>query len=59
MEPKPWCTPALAVFQRLVVIDNEQRLANQQRLRELVASHSHEVKVHSAHCPTEFARFKT
>lgn len=59
MEPKPWCTPALAVFQRLVVIDNAQRLANQQRLRELVASHSHEVKVHSAHCPTEFARFKT
>ena len=57
MEPKPWCTPALAAFQRIVVIDNEQRLANQQRLRELVASHSNEVTVHSAHCPVEFARF--
>jgi glyoxylase-like metal-dependent hydrolase (beta-lactamase superfamily II) len=57
MEPKPWCTPALAAFQRMVVIDNEQRLANQQRLRELVASHSNEVTVHSAHCPVEFAKF--
>lgn len=57
MEPKPWCTPALAAFQRIVVIDNELRLQNQQRLRELVASHSSEVTVHSAHCPVEFDKF--
>lgn len=57
MEAKPWCTPALSVFQKLVVIDDQQRLSNQQRLRELVANHSSEVTVHSAHCPVEFARF--
>jgi len=48
------CTPGLALFQRMVAIDNRQRLANQARLRELVREHGSEVTVHCAHCPTEF-----
>lgn len=55
--PKPWCTPALAAFQRLVVMDEAQRQHNQGRLRALVAAHGHEVKVHCAHCPVEYDRF--
>jgi glyoxylase-like metal-dependent hydrolase (beta-lactamase superfamily II) len=48
------CTPGLALFQRLVAIDNRMRLDNQERLRELVRDHGSEVRVHCAHCPVEF-----
>jgi glyoxylase-like metal-dependent hydrolase (beta-lactamase superfamily II) len=57
MEATPSCTPGLALFQRLVVIDERQRRENQARLRALVQSHGDEVTVHCAHCPVEFARF--
>ncbi|MCP3143922.1 MBL fold metallo-hydrolase [Pyxidicoccus xibeiensis] len=46
----------LALFQRLRSTDNAARVANQVRLRELVRKHSHEVRVFSAHCGTEFQR---
>lgn len=48
------CTPGLRLFQRMVAVDNRQRLANQARLRELVRDHGSEVQVHCAHCPVEF-----
>jgi glyoxylase-like metal-dependent hydrolase (beta-lactamase superfamily II) len=46
----------LRAFQRLMAVDNRQRLANQRRLRELRAAHHDEVTVFSAHDPFEFAR---
>jgi glyoxylase-like metal-dependent hydrolase (beta-lactamase superfamily II) len=51
----PWCTPGLGLFQRLIAVDDAARLHNQQRLRELIAGHGDEVRVFSAHDPTEWA----
>lgn len=48
------CTPGLALFQRIVAVDNRLRLANQNRLRELVRDHGSEVRVHCAHDGVEF-----
>ncbi|MET0388976.1 MAG: MBL fold metallo-hydrolase [Polyangiales bacterium] len=44
----PRCPPFLALFQTTVQIDREARLANQQRLRELVAAHG-DIRVVCAH----------
>lgn len=52
----PHCSFGLRIFQRYVEIDRKQRLANQQRLRELMAEHAGEVLPFSAHDPTEFER---
>jgi glyoxylase-like metal-dependent hydrolase (beta-lactamase superfamily II) len=57
MEPKPWCTPALAAFQRIAAIDDVARRNNQRRLRALVREHGSEVRVFSAHSPVELAAF--
>jgi hypothetical protein len=51
----PRCPLLLRTFQRLMAIDNEKRLQNQGRLRELVKSHGAEVRLFSAHDPSEFA----
>jgi glyoxylase-like metal-dependent hydrolase (beta-lactamase superfamily II) len=51
---RPWCTPGLAAFQRLVAIDDTARLNNQARLRELVEDRGDQVKVFSAHDPSEY-----
>jgi glyoxylase-like metal-dependent hydrolase (beta-lactamase superfamily II) len=51
----PRCPVLLRAFQRLMAIDNEKRLQNQARLRELVKSHGAEVRLFSAHDPSEFA----
>jgi glyoxylase-like metal-dependent hydrolase (beta-lactamase superfamily II) len=56
MDERPTCTPALALFQRIVAIDDKLRRRNQARLRELVRAEP-SVRVHSAHCPVEFDRF--
>jgi len=45
-----------ALFQRLRSVDNRARLANQERLRQLIRHHGKEVRVFSAHCPVEFDR---
>jgi ABC-type proline/glycine betaine transport system ATPase subunit len=45
----------LKAFQRLVAVDNLQRLHNQERLQELHAARSDEVTVFSAHDPDELA----
>lgn len=52
--PKP--PAALELFQRLVAADGPERLANQARLRDLATTHSAEVQVFCAHCPTELGR---
>ena len=51
----PHAKPGLRLFQRLMAVDDEQRRANQDRLRRLHASQSAEVTVFSAHDPTELA----
>ena len=51
----PW---GFEVFQRLVGHDMRQRVANQQRLRELCREHAGEVNVFSAHDPVELAALR-
>ena len=57
LERPPRCPPGLVLFQLLAALDNRQRRANQDRLRELVHAHGSEVEVHSAHCPVELERY--
>ncbi|QZY29169.1 MBL fold metallo-hydrolase [Nocardioides coralli] len=52
----PHAKPLIRVFERVMAVDNAQRLANQQRLRELHARHGDQVTVFSAHDPDELAR---
>lgn len=52
----PWCTPGLELYQRLMEKDREQRLGNQERLRQLLRDHAPEVTVVSAHDVVEFTR---
>jgi glyoxylase-like metal-dependent hydrolase (beta-lactamase superfamily II) len=49
------CPATLRAFQTVVAQDNRQRLLNQERLRELVATHSDEVSVFCAHDAPELA----
>lgn len=53
---RPRSTPGLAAFQRLVAIDNAERMRNQARLRELVRTRGGEVRVFSAHDPVELSQ---
>lgn len=54
----PWCSPGLAVFQRLLAMNEPARLHNQERLRELLRGHRDEVRVFSAHDPSELEAFQ-
>jgi glyoxylase-like metal-dependent hydrolase (beta-lactamase superfamily II) len=58
---RPWCTPGLDLFQRLVAIDDRARRRNQERLRELIrlqgTTGRSGVRLFCAHDPTELARF--
>ncbi|MFO0658776.1 MAG: MBL fold metallo-hydrolase [Polyangiaceae bacterium] len=56
---KPFCPPFFKVFQNTIEMDREQRLANQQRLRELRRDHSNEVTIFSAHDPVELDPFQS
>jgi glyoxylase-like metal-dependent hydrolase (beta-lactamase superfamily II) len=55
MQAKPHCTPGLRVYQAMMEKDREQRLVNQQRLRELALSQS-DVTVFCAHDVVELER---
>lgn len=59
MAEVPSCPRGLDLFQRAVAIDDVLRRKNQARLRELACSKDkgRDVRVFSAHCPTELARF--
>ncbi len=50
----PTCPPGLRAFQALVQTDRAARLANQERVRELHATHAAEVTVFSAHDAAEY-----
>ena len=45
----------LRTFQVAMAVDNKQRVANQERLRELQRGHADEVTIFSAHDPSEYA----
>lgn len=53
-ETPPHAKAGLRLFQRLVAVDDAQRVANQARLRELHADHSGEVTIFSAHDASEY-----
>jgi len=53
-ETPPHAAPGLRVFQRLMAVDDAQRVANQARLRELHAADAGDVTVFSAHDATEY-----
>lgn len=44
-----YCTPMLRAYQRLMAADNETRLLNQTRLRELKRAHGREIRLFCAH----------
>jgi glyoxylase-like metal-dependent hydrolase (beta-lactamase superfamily II) len=53
MDRHPHCTPGLAAYQRMMEVDREERLANQDRLREL--SHQRRgVRIFCSHDPIEY-----
>ncbi len=56
MDPAPWCTPGLRLYQTMLEKDRAARLANQARLRSLRRDHAEDVEVFCAHDPLEFAR---
>ncbi|MFZ5722597.1 MAG: MBL fold metallo-hydrolase [Pseudomonadota bacterium] len=57
LDEPPYCPPGLTLFQNLVQVNRDQRLANQQRLRELAREQKGTVRLFSAHDPVELARF--
>jgi glyoxylase-like metal-dependent hydrolase (beta-lactamase superfamily II) len=52
----PGGSVGLRAFQTMMAADNRTRRANQERLRELAASHSDEVQLFCAHDPVELER---
>jgi glyoxylase-like metal-dependent hydrolase (beta-lactamase superfamily II) len=54
--PKRKCTPGLRLYQRMMEVDRERRLANQDRLRRLSLDASAGVRLICAHDPVEFER---
>lgn len=52
----PHCTPGLTFYQKMMDKDHKSRVWNQARLRELIFSHSDEVKVFCAHDKMEFEK---
>jgi glyoxylase-like metal-dependent hydrolase (beta-lactamase superfamily II) len=53
------CPPGLRLFQTLFEVDRKQRLANQERLRELVRTQGNEVDVFCAHDLEEYRRLSS
>jgi glyoxylase-like metal-dependent hydrolase (beta-lactamase superfamily II) len=49
----PSCPPGLRLFQNLNNADRRHRIANQERLRELVARHGEDVRLICSHDPHE------
>jgi len=56
METPPRAPLVLRIFQRRADTDRALRVANQERLRHLVAAHAGEVTVFNAHDPVDFDR---
>lgn len=52
----PRVAPGIGLFERLLAADNRARLANQERLRELLAAHGDEVRPFCSHDHVELER---
>ena len=52
MDARPRCTPGLAAYQRLMEVDREARLSNQDRLRDL-ANANRGIRIFCSHDPVE------
>ncbi|SDD28608.1 MBL fold metallo-hydrolase [Actinokineospora iranica] len=59
MNQPPSCPPLLRAFESQAQMNAQARHTNQNRLRDLVKTHSPEVTVFSAHDATELARLTT
>jgi glyoxylase-like metal-dependent hydrolase (beta-lactamase superfamily II) len=53
---RPWCTPGLRTYQRMMEKDRQARLWNQTRLRQLRRSSGGSLEICCAHDPVEFER---
>ncbi|HYH23275.1 MAG TPA: MBL fold metallo-hydrolase [Azospirillum sp.] len=57
MDPaRPHCPPGLRAYQRMMEVDRAARLANQDRLRDLVRQHAGAVRVVCSHDKVELER---
>jgi glyoxylase-like metal-dependent hydrolase (beta-lactamase superfamily II) len=56
MARPPSCPPTLRLFQNITASDNRTRKANQERLRELAATHGDQVRLVCSHDPQELER---
>jgi glyoxylase-like metal-dependent hydrolase (beta-lactamase superfamily II) len=52
------CTPGLRGYQKMMEVNRRQRIMNQQRLRQLAATYTHEVTIFSAHDAIEYLSMK-
>ncbi|MCB0865793.1 MAG: MBL fold metallo-hydrolase [Solirubrobacterales bacterium] len=59
LETPPVAPKGIAAFEGIIAADNDARLANQQRLRELAAAHSDEVRLVCAHDHVELEGERT
>ena len=55
----PWVTPGLAAYQRMMEVDREARLHNQDRLRRVSADQGERLRVFCAHDVTELDAQRT
>lgn len=53
------CPGILNGFQKVAQYDGEERVRNQERLRQLAIAHGQQVKLFCAHDPSEFRRFSS
>jgi glyoxylase-like metal-dependent hydrolase (beta-lactamase superfamily II) len=56
---RPRCTPGLRFYQTLMEVDRTQRLANQDRLRQLKRDHGGEITLFCSHDAKELERIRT
>lgn len=53
----PHCPPGLRAYQRLMEVDRNARLRNQERLRKLLRERGDDIELFCAHDAVEFGRF--
>lgn len=54
LEKKPHSTPGLRAYQKMMEVNRDLRLRNQERLRHLAQNYQHEVTIFSAHDAIEY-----
>jgi glyoxylase-like metal-dependent hydrolase (beta-lactamase superfamily II) len=54
LDPQYHCTPGLIAYQKMMEVNREMRVKNQEKLRELAHNFKHEITVFSAHDAIEY-----